>query len=70
MPLSVTDLLMTDLFAAESRFIECRGFRLHYRMMGSGEEPFMLFSAWELPQYALMAFCCGAAVGNGDGCGA
>ncbi|MDP8305380.1 MAG: alpha/beta hydrolase [Candidatus Chlorobium antarcticum] len=34
---------MTDLFAAESRFIECRGFRLHYRMMGSGEEPFMLF---------------------------
>jgi len=33
---------MIDLYNAESRFAECRGFRLHYRMMGSGERPFML----------------------------
>ncbi len=33
---------MIDLYNAESRFAECRGFRLHYRMMGSGEGPFML----------------------------
>jgi len=33
---------MTDSFAGESRFVECRGFRLHYRMTGSGEGPFML----------------------------